>query len=85
LEAVAARTIEEQAFGSGHVFIWDEGIVELQALAPTNLILTFLGSKVTGTYQLRKTNWYPGNRWMLTKTKTAPSNSQPEQPENILK
>jgi hypothetical protein len=81
LEAATARNIEEQAFGSGHVFIWDEGSVELQALAPTNIILTFRGSKVTGTYQFRKMNWYPGNRWMLTKIKPQSTNSQPSQPE----
>jgi hypothetical protein len=81
LETIAARNIEEQAFGLGHVFVWDEGSVELQELAPANLILTFRGGKVTGTYQFRKMSWYPGNRWMLTKIRPQPSNSHIEQPE----
>jgi bifunctional non-homologous end joining protein LigD len=81
LETITAGKIEEQAFGSGHVFVWDEGSVQVQALAPSNIILTFLGSKVTGTYQFRRMSWYPGNRWMLTKMKPQPSNAQLERPE----
>jgi hypothetical protein len=26
-------------------------------------------------------NWYPGNRWMLTKIKSQPSNTHLKQPE----
>jgi bifunctional non-homologous end joining protein LigD len=85
IDALSAKSIEEQAFGAGNVFIWDEGSVDLQVLAPTSLILTFRGGKVTGTYQFRKMSWYPGNRWMLTKIKPqpeAPLPSQSETPSN---
>jgi hypothetical protein len=78
LEAVAARNLEEQAFGSGNVYIWDSGIVELKVLAPTNIMLIFHGSIVAGTYQFRRMAWYPGNRWMLTKVRPLPSDSHPE-------
>lgn len=67
LEAMAAGSIEEQAFGVGRVFYWDAGTVALQVISPVHMLLTFEGNRISGNYQFRRMRWYPGNRWMLTK------------------
>jgi DNA ligase D-like protein (predicted 3'-phosphoesterase) len=58
---------EEQAFGFGRVFVWDEGKVEITQASPKFMALSFAGTKLSGNYELRRMFWYPGNRWMLTK------------------
>ncbi len=57
----------EEAFGEGGVYTWDEGEVHVSGLAEEKLILDFHGSKLNGRYEIRRTRWYPGNRWILLK------------------
>ena len=66
-ESIRSGIFEEDAFGRGHVFNWDEGKVELQVASPKLLLLMFEGQRISGKYELRRMFWYPGNRWLLTK------------------
>jgi bifunctional non-homologous end joining protein LigD len=66
-ESIGDACFEEQAFGRGRVSAWDEGTVEVAVKSPRQLALTFNGRRLSGSYELRKMLWYPGNRWMLTK------------------
>jgi len=70
LEAVNIddRRFDEQAFGEGGVYTWDEGDIDISAPAPDRLVLEFGGGKLRGRYELRRMRWYPGNRWLLVKT-----------------
>jgi DNA ligase D-like protein (predicted 3'-phosphoesterase) len=67
VESLNRKNYEEEAFGQGRILIWDEGGVEVKIASPKILMLELMGAKVTGTYELRKMIWYPGNRWMFTK------------------
>jgi bifunctional non-homologous end joining protein LigD len=58
---------EEEAFGKGRVISWDEGTVDVHVVSPICLILEFAGGKISGKFELRRMNWYPGNRWLLKK------------------
>jgi hypothetical protein len=73
VEAVRGRVFDEEAFGQGRVAVWDEGGVEVKVLLPRRLLVVLTGTKVIGTYELRKMIWYPGNRWLLTKLRTPES------------
>jgi bifunctional non-homologous end joining protein LigD len=66
-ESINSRNFEEEAFGRGRVQTWDEGEVEIRIASPKRLILLFKGNKITGTYEMRRMLWYPGNRWLLRK------------------
>ena len=66
-ESINDGCFEEQAFGRGRVSVWDKGRVEITEKPPRQLALEFYGRKLSGSYELRKMLWYPGNRWMLTK------------------
>src|SRR5881628_2988031 len=68
-EAIDLETFEEEAFGRGRVWTWDEGAVEIASAGPELLSLRFAGKKLSGAYELRLTRWYPGNRWLLKKTR----------------
>ncbi len=63
-----SKVFEEEAFGAGPVFTWDEGVVEISATSARLLNLLFRGARLTGRYELRRMRWYPGNRWLLKKT-----------------
>jgi len=71
IESMGSRNLEEEAFGSGRVAVWDEGMVEIKAVSSRFLLLTFMGSRIAGKYELRRMRWYPGNRWLLTKSRTS--------------
>ncbi len=71
LESINNKSFEEEAFGQGRVFSWDEGEVEMKVVSPQVLSLVFSGSKIAGQYQFRRMPWYPGNRWLLTKVRPA--------------
>ncbi len=73
-EAIEARRFEEEAFGTGRVRIWDEGRVELETLSPRHLVMVFGGGKLSGRYEMRRTRWYPGNRWLLEKSPSSAGN-----------
>jgi DNA ligase D-like protein (predicted 3'-phosphoesterase) len=68
--SIKSRTFEEEAFGIGKVRVWDTGDVEIVELSPKYLFLTFHGIKMSGGYEIHRTEWYPGNRWILTKAKS---------------
>jgi DNA ligase D-like protein (predicted 3'-phosphoesterase) len=70
-EAIDLETFEEEAFGRGRVWTWDEGAVEIASAGPELLSLRFAGKKLSGAYELRRTRWYPGNRWLLKKARLA--------------
>jgi bifunctional non-homologous end joining protein LigD len=82
-ESINNKSFEEEAFGQGRVFAWDEGEVEVTVVSPKILILGFTGSKVTGTYEFRRMRWYPGNRWLLTKSR--PSGVLPKEARSRLR
>jgi bifunctional non-homologous end joining protein LigD len=67
VEAASSPVFEEEAFGRGPVIAWDEGEVEIGPEAAAELKLRFAGSKMTGTYRLRRMRWYPGNQWMFSR------------------
>jgi bifunctional non-homologous end joining protein LigD len=75
VETLARGNLEEEAFGSGRVIVWDEGGVEVKAASSRTLVLVLMGQKVSGTYEFRKMPWYPGNRWLLTKLRISESDS----------
>jgi len=58
----------EEAFGEGRVYVWDRGDVEISDVTAERLVLAFRGSKLSGIYELRHMRWYPGNRWLLSKS-----------------
>jgi DNA ligase D-like protein (predicted 3'-phosphoesterase) len=70
-ESMRSANFEEEAFGRGRVFAWDEGEVEVNVLSPRRLTLVFRGVRISGGYEFRRMLWYPGNRWLLTKTHAA--------------
>jgi bifunctional non-homologous end joining protein LigD len=76
VEAIDSKSFEEEAFGQGNVATWDEGGVEFRSVSSRFLALRFMGSKVSGQYEFRRMRWYPGNRWLLTKSRI------PEVPSN---
>ena len=65
--SIGSKTFEEEAFGLGRVRAWDEGNVEVKILTPKHLAFLFHGEKMSGSYELRRMRWYPGNRWIFTK------------------
>jgi bifunctional non-homologous end joining protein LigD len=68
-EAVNREHIEEEPFGSGRARIWDGGKAGIAWLTPSHLVLDLRGAKLSGRFELRRMRWYPGNRWLLEKTK----------------
>jgi bifunctional non-homologous end joining protein LigD len=62
------RTFTEEAFGTGKVYVWDEGPFKITAQAAEYIVLEFRGKKLSGRYELRRMRWYPGNRWLLKNT-----------------
>jgi DNA ligase D-like protein (predicted 3'-phosphoesterase) len=73
-ETLDASRFEEEAFGSGKVSTWDEGTVLILVAGPELVSLRFAGKKLSGSYELRRTDWYPGNRWLISKTPTGAKN-----------
>jgi len=67
-DSIEAAKFEEEAFGMGRVSPWDEGEVEFRVATPRFMVLLFTGGKISGKYEFRRMRWYPGNRWMLTKS-----------------
>jgi bifunctional non-homologous end joining protein LigD len=67
VESLDQRLIYEQAFGSGQVYVWDEGEVEIVTASARQLSLFFRGEKLSGSYRLRRMDWYPGNQWLMEK------------------
>lgn len=57
----------EEAFGEGGVFTWDEGEVSVSDPATNRIVLEFRGRKLTGQYEIKRMRWYPGNRWIMLK------------------
>ncbi|NLT66186.1 MAG: 3'-phosphoesterase [Acidobacteria bacterium] len=68
VESIGDRVFEEQAFGRGSVSAWDEGSVEFDLVSERTVILRLTGRRMSGKYEFRRMHWYPGNRWILTKT-----------------
>ena len=73
-EAIDGSRFEEEAFGSGRVSTWDEGTVVILAAGPELVSVRFGGKKLSGSYELRRTAWYPGNRWLIAKTRSGAKN-----------
>lgn len=64
-EDIDKSVVVEEPFGAGRVYVWDAGDVEVSAVTPGHLRLSFLGKKLSGNYELRLMRWYPGNRWLF--------------------
>ena len=69
IESINSKNWEEEAFGMGLAEIWDKGEVEIRAPSSRLMLLTFAGNKLSGKHELRRMIWYPGNRWLLTKSR----------------
>jgi DNA ligase D-like protein (predicted 3'-phosphoesterase) len=69
IESLTRKNWEEEAFGEGIAEIWDKGEVELETPSSRLMVLRFMGNKLSGRYELRRMIWYPGNRWLLTKSR----------------
>jgi bifunctional non-homologous end joining protein LigD len=67
LEQAGRSRFEERAFGEGRVSTWDLGPVDICLQSPRHLVLHFEGTRLSGDYELKRTDWYPGNRWLLRK------------------
>ena len=67
--AMQRRSIDEEAFGEGPVYVWDEGEVEIDPLSARRLSLVFYGRRLGGKYRLRQMLWYPGTHWLFEKEK----------------
>ena len=67
VEVMQQNSFNEEAFGEGPVYVWDEGEVEITPLSARRLNLVFHGAKIAGRYRLRRMVWYPGNHWLLEK------------------
>lgn len=61
------RRFNEEAFGEGGVYTWDEGEVLVSEGAGDKIILDFQGGRLNGRYEIKRMRWYPGNRWILLK------------------
>jgi hypothetical protein len=70
-DSIHCKNFEEEAFGLGSVKPWDEGEIEIETLSPRQLVVFFKGSRLAGKYEFRRMNWYPGNRWMLSRQQEA--------------
>lgn len=68
-EEMNRQIFSEDAFGEGKGVTWDEGDVCITQPDSKKLILVFMGRKLAGDYELSRTAWYPGNRWLLRKTR----------------
>lgn len=66
-ESIGSQAFEEQAFGLGRVRAWDTGDVDIKVISPKHMVLVFYGEKISGNFEIRRTRWYPGNRWLLKK------------------
>jgi DNA ligase D-like protein (predicted 3'-phosphoesterase) len=66
-EALARGMFEEEAFGKGNVVLWDKGIVAIEEASPMDMRLSFEGDRIRGGYRLTRMEWYPGNRWIMTR------------------
>ncbi len=71
---IGRRHVSEEAFGTGKVHVWDRGEAVIHSVSSERLVLTFQGDKMAGRYEMRRTNWYPGNRWMLEKSPDVDAN-----------
>lgn len=69
-EDAKAKVFKEEAFGEGRVFTWDEGEVDISNASSKQLDLVFRGARLIGRYELRRTRWYPGNRWLLSRVQS---------------
>jgi len=64
-EDLERETIHESAFGAGRAVRWDEGEAGLVLESEDVLVLQLNGRKLSGRYELKRMDWYPGNRWLL--------------------
>ena len=74
VESMNSKIFEEEAFGQGRVTAWDEGDVEVRFFSPRHMVLVFTGKRLSGEYEFRRMRWYPGNRWLLTKSRASGTN-----------
>ena len=67
VDSIDCRTFEEEAFGLGKVRAWDDGDVDVTVVSPKHLVFAFHGRRISGSFEIRRMRWYPGNRWLLKK------------------
>jgi bifunctional non-homologous end joining protein LigD len=68
VDSIDCQAFEEEAFGLGRVRVWDAGDADIQVMNPKHIVFIFHGKKMSGTFEIRRMRWYPGNRWLLKKT-----------------
>ena len=63
--------IEEGSYGAGTVEIWDKGTYEIVEQQEGFIRLRLMGEKMQGTWKLIRTDYAPGNKWLLAASKDA--------------
>ena len=74
-EQISRPFIEEDAFGTGRVQVWDSGEAVISLKSPGRMVLLLEGGRLQGRYELRRMRWYPGNRWLMEKSGSGDANS----------
>ena len=74
-EQIRRPFIEEDAFGTGRVQVWDSGEAVISLKSPGRMVLLLEGGRLQGRYELRRMRWYPGNRWLMEKSGSGDANS----------
>lgn len=68
VDSIDCHAFDEEAFGLGRVKAWDDGDVDITIVSPKHLVFAFHGRRMSGSFEIRRMRWYPGNRWLLKKT-----------------
>jgi DNA ligase D-like protein (predicted 3'-phosphoesterase) len=63
--------IEEGSYGAGQVEIWDKGDYEMVAQSDGFLRFNLKGRRMQGRWKLIRTNYHPGDNWLLAASKGA--------------
>jgi DNA ligase D-like protein (predicted 3'-phosphoesterase) len=63
--------IEEGSYGAGRVEIWDKGEYEIVEREEGFLRFVLKGQRMQGTWKLIRTNYRPGENWLLAASRGA--------------
>lgn len=63
--------IDEGSYGAGRVEIWDKGEYEIVEQEEGFLRIKLHGKRMQGTWKLIRTNYRPGDNWLLAASRDA--------------
>ena len=69
--------IEEGSYGAGRVEIWDKGEHEIVEQSDGFLRFVLKGRRMLGTWKLIRTNYRPGDNWLLAASRGAAIRDDP--------